>query len=101
MSIHTDIVIEKFLKDMETICRPSSSSSISINLNETLVQKDIAELIVYKLSNVKRYIIKVAFVGLDGTGKRLIKSSLKNENDSFCYRFIDDFKKTKEWLISV
>ena len=101
MSIHTDIVIEKFLKDMKIICRPSSSASISINLNETLVQKDIAELIVNKLSNVKRHISKVAFVGLDGTGKRLIKSSLKNENSSFCYRFIDDFEKAKEWLISV
>ncbi len=101
LSIHTDIVAEKFLKDMETIRRPSSSAFISVNLTATLVQKDIAELIIDKLLNVDRHLIKVVFIGLDHTGKKLFTSLLKQGHCAFSYQFIDDLEKAKEWLIDV
>lgn len=99
LSIHKDIVIEKFLQDMKIIQRPSSPAFIAVNLNETLVENDIAELIVNELSQVTRHLCKVAFAGLDSQGKKLFRKALKNVPHTYEYQFLDDFEKAKEWLI--
>ena len=99
-SIYTDIVKEKFLNDMEKIRKPSSPAFIAMNLNETLVDKELAELIVNELSQASRYIKKVAFIGLDRKCKKLITSLFSKANYTFVFAFINDFEKAKEWLIN-
>jgi hypothetical protein len=99
LSIYTDIVKNKFLKDMVTICKPSLPAFIAINLTDTLVDLDMAELIVNELINVKRRLIKVAIIGLNGDGKRIFNSLFKKQNRPFSYRFFVEPENAKEWLI--
>ena len=100
LSVHTEVVKEKFLKDMDMIRRPSSPAFLAVNLNETLVDEELAELIVNGLWCTGRRIIKVVFVGLDKKGKKLIRNQLyKKTEDEFVYCFIDDYEKAKEWLV--
>lgn len=100
LSVHKDIVKEKFLKDLEVIRRPSAPAFLAINLNETLVDEEIAGVITDGLCKVERRIIKVVFVGLSRDGKKLMKKALKSYmEDKFVYHFMDDYEKAKEWLV--
>jgi hypothetical protein len=99
LSIYTDLVKDKFLKDMESIRRPSNSAFIAVNLCETLVDQELADMIVESLIDVNRRIIKVAFVGLNKEGKHIFKSLLKKQDCSFGYALINDYEKAKQWLI--
>lgn len=100
LSVHKDIVKEKFIKDLEVIRRPSAPAFLAVNLNETLVDEDIAGMIVAGLRMVERRILKVVFVGLNKEGKKLLKKALRNfMEDKFVYQFIDDYEKAKEWLV--
>jgi hypothetical protein len=100
LNIYTDVVIEKFLKDMVTIRRPSSPGLIAIHLNETLVEAYLADIIVTELAQAKQAIHKVVFVGLNYFAKKLIKSMLEKEKVSFAYSFNSDYEKAKEWLVN-
>ena len=100
LSIHKDIVRDKFLKDLEIIRRPSTPAFLAVNLNETQVEKDIAEMIANGLWKVERQILKVAFIGLDREGRKLIKKALQSYvEDKFVYHFFEDYEKAKEWLV--
>ncbi len=100
LSVHKDIVKEKFIKDLEVIRRPSAPAFLAVNLNETLVDEDIAGMIVTGLRMVERRILKVVFVGLNKEGKKLLKKALRNfTEDKFVYQFINDYEKAKEWLV--
>jgi len=99
LSVHADIVREKFLKDMETIRKPSSPSFIVIHLDETQVDQKMAALIVCELSHVERPLIKIAFVGLGFRAKIMFRSSFKRMDHTFCYKFMSDLQKAKEWLL--
>lgn len=100
LNIYTDVVIEKFLKDMMTIRRPSSTGLIAIHLNETLVETYLANIIVTELAQAKQAVHKVVFVGLNHTAGKLIKSMLEKERVSFAYSFNNDYEKAKEWLVN-
>lgn len=99
LSVYKDIVIEKFTKDMEYMKRPSYPAFIAVNLCNTLVDLEIAELIIKGLTRIERVILKLVFVGLCKADKKLIKSLLKEHRHTFVYAFIDDYEKAKEWLI--
>ena len=97
LNIYTDVVIDKFLRDMVTIRKPSSTGLIAIHLNETLVEERLINIIVTELKKAENSIQKVVFVGLTSTSKNLMKSSIAGA--SFAYAFINDFEKAKEWLV--
>lgn len=99
LNVYTDIVLDKFLKDMETIRKPSSPGLIAIHLNETLVEEALAKVIVTELIEAKQSIRKVAFVGLNHNAQKITKSILKKESPSFAYSFYSDYEKAKEWLV--
>jgi hypothetical protein len=100
LSVHKEVVKEKFLKDLDMIRRPSSPAFLAVNLNETLVDEELSEVIVNGLWNIGRRIIKVVFVGLDKTGKKLIRNKLRSRTeDKFVYSFMDDYEQAKEWLV--
>lgn len=100
LNIYTDIVIEKFLKDMDTIRKPSSPGLIAIHLNETLVEARLAEIITAELVKAKQAVHKVVFVGMDRKAQKLMKSILEKGNAAFAYSFYRDYEKAKEWLIN-
>lgn len=97
LSVYTDIVTEKFLVDMKDIVRPSTPSRIAVNLNETLDDENVAEVICGGLSSAGKNVQRVVFVGLDRNGKKLVERFLPETQ--FIYAFIDDYEKAKEWLV--
>ncbi len=99
LNVHKDIVIDKFLKDMETIKRPSSPGLIAIHLKDTLVDETIVKVIVTELSKAKQAVHKVIFVGLSNASKKLMEDMLKKEKVSFAYSFNSNYEKAKEWLV--
>lgn len=101
LSVHKDVVLTKLREDMETVRKPSSPGMIAVNLNETLVDREVADTVVDCLYDVGRAIRKVVFVGLNFAGKRLVLRALQSKNPVVCftYGFINDFEKAKEWLI--
>lgn len=98
LSIHKDIVIDKFMKDMVKISKPSAPSLIAINLNQTSFDEEIAETIVTNLLYIREKIKKVVFVGLNFKGRYLINKKLRKQL-SFKVATINDFEKAKEWLM--
>lgn len=102
LSVYKDIIKEKFTEDLKTIRRPSSPSLIAINLNETVVDGEIVSLIISGLYDARKYIRKVVFVGLEGSGKSLVKAAVKQIQSpmEFAYIFINDYEKAKEWLVN-
>ena len=100
LSIYTDIVIDKFLRDMVTIRKPSSPGLIAIHLNETLVEENLVNIIVTELKKAESSIQKVVFVGLNRTSQKLMKASMEVVGVSFGYIFINDYEKAKEWLVN-
>lgn len=99
LNIYTDVVIDKFLRDMVTIRKPSSPGLIAIHLNETLVEASLVNIIVTELKKADNSIQKVVFVGLNRTSQKLMKSSIELVGVSFAYAFINDYEKSKEWLV--
>lgn len=99
LNIYTDVVIDKFLRDMITIRKPCSTGLIAIHLNETLVEESLINIIVTELKKAENSVQKVVFVGLNSTSKKLMKFSIKIADVSFAYTFINDYEKAKEWLV--
>ena len=100
LNMYTDIVIDKFLSDMVTIRMPSSPGLIAIHLKSTLVNEQLADIIVTELGGVKRPLQQVVFVGLDRAAQKLVKAKLDKVGAAFTYNFINDYEKAKEWLVN-
>ncbi|GKX65931.1 hypothetical protein [Inconstantimicrobium mannanitabidum] len=100
LNIYTDVVIDKFLRDMVTIRKPSSPTLIAIHLNETLVEERLVNIIVTELKKADNSIQKVVFVGLNRTSQKLMKSSIEIVGVSFAYAFSNDYENAKEWLVN-
>lgn len=91
-------VIEKFLEDKKSFCRPSMTSFMIINLDETVIDTEIISCIVETLTGSTKRFMKIAFVGVK-------KSTDKNEfrvisGMKGCpLEFFDDFEKAKQWVL--
>jgi hypothetical protein len=99
LSVYTDIVKDKFLGDLKTIRKPSSPSRIAVNLNETFVDHELAELIAKELLMSEGFITKIAFVGLDSKAKSMLEAVFKKFKCFFEYKYFSDYEKSKEWLV--
>lgn len=101
MHSFTDEVIQKFIDDTQNITKPSAPSLIAINLDETVVDKKIIDLITDTYIKNTRYIHKVVFVGLNGHLQKLVKKTFKKRaiEYQFAVNYINDFEKAKEWLV--
>ncbi len=97
----TDEVMQKFIDDMPNIAKPSAPSLVAVNLDETVVDEKIVDLISDTYIKNSRYIHKVVFVGLGIYSKRLMKKAFKKRADEyqFAINYINDFEKAKEWLV--
>lgn len=93
-----ELLIQKFNQDLVQIRRPSTSSFIVINLDESEVDNEVLELIIHSFVTLQKPLRKVVFVGLNTKMKSYIKN--KNKATSFTMTCINDYEKAKEWLIS-
>lgn len=97
MGDHEQEVIEKFKTDLPKLQRPSVSSYMIINLDETMITEAIENVIVDSLAEGNKQFRKIAFVGVDR--KHRIKfQKIHDRNEAFV-EFLDDYEEAKEWVI--
>lgn len=89
-------ITEKFLRDLVQIKRPSTSSFIAINFDESNVNADILNFIIDALCKVDKPIRKVVIIGLKKELKKIV--SKRKSEIPLVIKCIDDFEKAKEWL---
>ena len=87
---------DKFIQDLAQIRRPSTSSFIAINLDQSNVDADLLNFILDSLRDIDKPIRKVVMVGLNKELKKLINK--RRFELSFVMECIDDFEEAKEWL---
>ena len=89
-------VINKFKEDCKIFYRPSVSSYMIVNLDETTISASIADCIANCIVECKKKFIKIAFVGV-GKKQRYFEK-LKKES-GIVISFFNDYEKAKEWLL--
>lgn len=90
-------VIEKFSADYKIFSRPSVSSYMIINLDETIVTSQIVECIVNSIIECPKRFMKIAFLGI---AKREQKRFEKIKKDTgTIISFLNDYEKAKEWIL--
>lgn len=94
---HSDWVIEKLRKDYEVFRRPSLTSLIAVNLDETVINDAIIEELTRVFVNGSKQFRKIVFVGIPKPDQKKIDKRMWGHG--FLYAFIDDFEKAKEWLM--
>ena len=92
-----ELLKQKFNQDLVQISKPSTSSFVAVDLDESDVDREILELIINSFIMLKKQLRKVVFIGLNSKMKSYIKT--KNIDTSFTMACIDDFEKAKEWLV--
>lgn len=95
---YTDIALQKLENDYPTFRKPSAPSLIAVNLDETLINDKLIQALADKLAGGGKLFTRVAIVGADGGTKRKLKKALCG--GGFALKFINDFEKAKEWLVS-
>lgn len=88
-------VIDKFLNDRKDFSRPSVSSFMIINLDETTVTEEIAGCIVKELVDNKKSFRKIAFVGVHKMWKPVFFEIQKKTGAVISFQ--EDYEKAKEW----
>lgn len=96
---YSEVVLDKLEQDYEIFKRPSASSIIAINLDETIINEAILSSIIEKLCDEEKQFTRVAFVGFDRKSKHRMQGIMKVKQPGFVWKFIDDFEKSKEWLV--
>ncbi|NLO41385.1 MAG: hypothetical protein GX115_18210 [Ruminiclostridium sp.] len=99
LSVHRDIVRDKFLKDMEILRKPSSPALVAVCLYETDMDDELSELIIRTLSNTGRKLLKVVFVGASRNLQKTMQQIILRFPVPFLIAFMDDYEKAKLWLI--
>ena len=90
-----ELIIKKFSQDLITIARPSTSSFIAMNVDESVVDKELLDYLLKALNSIEKTVQKVAIIGLKPGMKRYARKF----NGKFQIECIDDFEKAKEWLV--
>lgn len=91
-------VINKFKEDYKTFSRPSVSSYMIINLDETIVSEQIAECIVNGIIECTKRFMKIAFVGVGKKEQKQFEKIKKESSVMVCY--LNDYEKAKEWVLN-
>ncbi len=92
-----ELLLKKFNQDLVQISKPSTTSFIALNLDQSDVDRDIMEYIINSFIRLEKPLRKVAFIGLTSKMKSYVKK--RNMDTSFIMACINDFEKAKEWLI--
>lgn len=94
---NTALAVEKLENDYAEFRKPSMPSLIAINLDETGVDDTLIDALAEKLLNGGKRFTRAAFVGVDRSAKKRIEKRFARA--PFAVKFINDFEKSKEWLV--
>ena len=97
MGNHEQEVIDKFIGDLPKLMKPSASSCMIINLDETVLTGNIERTIVNGLSEGEKRFRKIAFVGVDRKQQTKLITGLCRTGA--VVKFLDDYEKAKEWVL--
>ena len=89
-------VIKKFEGDIPRMFRPSVSSFVIINLDDTVITDAVKDSIVNGFAQSNKQIRKIVFIGVDRKHRKRF-NEINNWNGAII-RFMDDYEKAKEWL---
>lgn len=93
-----DKVMGKFLEDKKSFCRPSMTSFIIVNLDDTVIDDDIISCIFDTFVNSQKKFMKIAFVGVKKIRDRNYLRVISCKKG--CpVEFFDDFEKAKWWVL--
>lgn len=98
---HKKIVMNKFNEDLLELKKVSAPSFIAVNLDETMVDRDILEMVLYSYRDLDKDLKKVVFIGLSRRNVRLMKKIIRESDKKITYitGCINDFEKAKECLV--
>ncbi len=97
MGASEDEVLAKFAEDKRLFSRPSVSSFMIIDLDKTEITGQIVRTITDAVMESKKVFRKIVFVGVEKHWQKQIGVINKK---GIAVRFIDDYEKAKEWVIS-
>jgi GNAT superfamily N-acetyltransferase len=97
LGAYSALVREKFAQDWAQIRRPSNTSLLAINLDETQPDGQITADICHALCSGEKRFMRVCFVGLSRAGQAAFAKGLKGA--AFGLHFTADFQLAKEWLV--
>ena len=89
-------VIDKFTEDCKSFCRPSVSSYMIINLDETVITENIAQCIIDGIKESGKQFRKIVFVGVDKIRQK--QFAVIQLDTGAILSFKNDYEKAKEWL---
>ena len=90
-------VIDKFKGDLPKLRRPSVSSSMIINLDDTVITEAIENEIVNGLLDCNKQFRKIAFVGVNR--KHHTKFNEIHDRTGALVKYLNDYEKAKEWVL--
>lgn len=90
-------VLAKFTEDYKQFCRPSVSSYMIINLDETKITDTIIDYITDKLIQCPKQFRKLAIVGVDRKKQKQFERLSKQTG--ILIKFLGDYEKAKEWTM--
>ena len=90
-------VIAKFNEDKREFSRPSVSSFMIIDLDKTDITGQIVTMITDTILESDKLFRKIAFVGVERHWHKQLGGVMQKR---IAVRFIDDYEKAKEWVIS-
>ncbi|MDW2798648.1 hypothetical protein RZO55_13780 [Clostridium boliviensis] len=92
-----ELLKKKFSQDLLQIEKPSASSFVVVIMDESNVDSDCLDWILFEFFKLKKQLHKVVFVGLNIQMKRYMKK--KSADTNFLMICMDDLEKAKEWLV--
>lgn len=90
-------VIKKFGEDYKMFSRPSVSSYMIINLDETTITEKIVASIINGITECKKRYLKIAFVGVGRKEQKQFGKIMKKTG--IIVSCLQDYEKAKEWLL--
>lgn len=96
-----ELTKQKIIENAEQSRRPSISSLVLYDLNETEVSLDIAGFLWNRIMNLQCYIKKLALVGVGVKDRRNLQKALEQTGMALeiSYRCFEDMEPAKEWLV--
>lgn len=98
MGDHKEEVIEKFLSDYKIFSKPSRTSFMIINLDNTKIDKDIVSCITDTIIASEKRFMKIALVGVRKLRERLAFEEIQMKKGCII-NFFDDYEKAKQWVL--
>ena len=85
------------MNDFKNFNRPSMTSFVIINLDETMVDNDIISCITDTIIQSQKRYMKIAFVGVQKPEQAAFR---KIQYQKECVvNFFDDYEKAKQWVL--